>query len=82
MTNQPIPHARTDNDEALLEVAETLVSVANKLSDDINCVATACASHDRALLALVDEIEQMRVANAQLYIRLLQIEKKERNHHG
>jgi hypothetical protein len=54
--------------------------VANKLRGDLDLVAHVCANHDQALLAIMDEVEQLRIANAQLYIRLCHLERRGQNH--
>jgi hypothetical protein len=78
MTNQPLPHQEPSTDSALLAVAETVTDVAMQLRGDLDLIAHVCATHDQALLAIMDEVERMRIATAQLYIRLLHIERKEK----
>ena len=53
--------------------------VTEKLHDDINLVAHSMAIHDQLLLQLIDEIDHLKITNAQLYIRLLHLERKEKN---
>ncbi len=66
MAQSNLPHPTTD--EALTVVAETVTEVAMQLRGDIDLVAHVCASHDQALLAIMDEIEQLRIASAQLFV--------------
>ena len=76
MTNQPVPQQEPTTDSALLAVAETVSDVTMQLRDDIDLVAHVCASHDQALLQLIEEVDRLRVANAQLFIRIRHLERR------